>query len=461
MQRRSTDEYDPLEYSIEDRRILARIRANVKAVSDALRIEPPSLATSRLGTAIGLRALNAEWGKEYYAVPLEATYDWQVAERTFGGDEVVIDVQTHLLAPHASAKNPYYDSSYGKLMPAWWRELHPGVSRDLCYYLDAVFLRCENAVAVLTSGPGTDPAVRQLYNDEMFAVRALVDGLAGTGRLLNHAVVHADDPREVAAMEEFRDEFHPIGWKVYTPGRAIRNTRGGSRYTEWIDGWMLDDHEKGFPFLERARSLDVRLVCAHKGLSGMVDNGTARDIGPAARAFPDLKFVVYHSGFETPTDRATGEEGPYDADSAEVGVDTLLKSVEEAGVARQGNVFAELGTTWFCLIRRPREAAHVLGKLIATLGEDNVVWGSDSTWYGSPQPAIDALRTFQIPDDMCEEFGYSKLTKEVKAKILGKNAAGIYGVDLDAARRNAQSDDLAWARQAILDIKSRGFGGLR
>ncbi len=76
------------------------------------------------------------------------------------------------------------------------------------------------------------------------------------------------------------------------------------------------------------------------------------------------------------------------------------------------------------------------------LGEDNVIWGTDSIWYGSAQPLIDALRAFQIPDDMCEEFGYAPLTQATKAKIFGENAARVYGIDLDRARAAQRSDDL-------------------
>ena len=67
---------------------------------------------------------------------------------------------------------------------------------------------------------------------------------------------------------------------------------------------MLDDEEHGLPFLERARALDVKLVCAHKGISRIVDNGSPRDVGPGAVAFPDIDFVIYHSGYELPTDGA-------------------------------------------------------------------------------------------------------------------------------------------------------------
>ena len=33
--------------------------------------------------------------------------------------------------------------------------------------------------------------------------------------------------------------------------------------------------------------------------------------------------------------------------------------------------------------------------------------------------------------EVCERFGYTKLTKEDKAKIFGLNAARIYGIDVD------------------------------
>jgi predicted TIM-barrel fold metal-dependent hydrolase len=264
---------------------------------------------------------------------------------------------------------------------------------------------------------------------------------------LNHCVVHADQVEELAAMEHWRDALHPVGWKVYTPGRLGADG--------WSQGWMLDDDVCGFPFLERARELDVRLVCAHKGISMLVDNGSPRDIGPAAAAFPDLDFVVYHSGYEFPDDHVAGAagqsgvEGPYDDETADQGINRLLRSVEAAGLDHGSNVYAELGTTWFALVRRPVEAAHVLGKLVAGLGPDNVVWGSDSIWYGGAQPLIDAFRAFQIPDEMCARFGYAPLTPEVKRKILGGTAARLYGIDLDAAAARARDDDRAWAKTVV------------
>src|SRR6185312_10460023 len=110
------------------------------------------------------------------------------------------------------------------------------------------------------------------------------------------------------------------GWKCYT-------LYGPATTASPTGGWFLDDEEIGLPFLERVDALGPRVVAAHKGLGGpipqqSVDAASPRDIGPAAAAFPNLRFVVYHSGYERDPD---GAEGPYDRDHADRGVDRLVK----------------------------------------------------------------------------------------------------------------------------------------
>ena len=121
-----------------------------------------------------------------------------------------------------------------------------------------------------------------------------------------------------------------------------------------------------------------------------------------------------------------------------------------AGIGPGGNVYAELGSTWWNLIQRPDEAAHVLGKLLVALGPDNILWGTDSIWYGSPQGQIEAFRAFEITPEYQERFGYPALTADVKARILGLNAARVYGIDpattacaLSAAERDRPARRLA------------------
>jgi hypothetical protein len=79
-----------------------------------------------------------------------------------------------------------------------------------------------------------------------------------------------------------------------------------------------------------------------------------------------------------------------------------------------------------------------------------VIWGTDCLWWGSPQWSIEAFKRFQITDEFCEKFGYSKISKEDKAKIFGLNAAKIYGLDVKE-KRNPINPDIITAGRAAYD----------
>ncbi len=163
------------------------------------------------------------------------------------------------------------------------------------------------------------------------------------------------------------------------------------------------------------------VVAVHKGFGRQSEFSSPRDVGPAAAAHPDVSLVIYHSGYDSTT------EGPYDPEGQ--GVDRLVRSLDEAGIGPGANVYAELGSTWRTVMGAPDQAAHVLGKVLLAVGEDNVCWGTDSIWYGSPQDQIEAFRAFEITPQFQERFGYPALTPAIKAKILGLNSARLYDVE--------------------------------
>jgi uncharacterized protein len=457
LRRLSTDEYDAPPYDVKQRQAVTDV---VDSGPDSARRLARPLAdywSSRLGTAVGLRALNESFGVECYQVPVEATMEQAAADEALGGTQTVVDVQTHFMADREALHRlagPNIDF-YQALSPDWWSGLDGITFHGFAEYLRCVFLESETALAVLSAPPPDSNGDWFLTNEELAGTRELIDRLAGSGRLLNHTVIHPTMPGNIERMEEWRDTFHPVGWKVYTMGRfdTERTLQGLMGFSEG-SGWMLDDERIGVPLLEEARRLGVMNICSHKGLSGLVDNGSPRDIGPCAKAFPDLRFIVYHSGFEGVAE----DEGPFTPETADLGINRLITTAVDNGIGPGGNIYAELGTTWFCLVKRPIEAAHVLGKLLVAFGEDNILWGTDAIWYGSSQPAIDAFRTFQIPPALREQYGYPELTPEIKTKILGLNAARVYNLDLAALSESSRSDDLAWAKQAIADYKAGGAG---
>jgi predicted TIM-barrel fold metal-dependent hydrolase len=243
-------------------------------------------------------------------------------------------------------------------------------------------------------------------------------------RVFLHGQVNPNVGNVDAAIEGMRQlrADHPIAaWKVYThvPGDL---------------GWYFDDHDPdgvqcGRAFLDAVRAIGPKIVCVHKGLGDNAAYSKPIDIGPAAKEYPDITFVVYHSGYDGPN------EGPYTEATADVGVNRLIASLDNAGVAAHANVYAELGSTWFRTMREPTRAAHVLGKLLKRVGDERVMWGTDSIWYGSPQAQIDAFRTFQISDEFQDRFGYPALTDAVRGNVFGRNAARVYGVDDPVTQR--------------------------
>jgi len=91
----------------------------------------------------------------------------------------------------------------------------------------------------------------------------------------------------------------------------------------------------------------------------------------------------------------------------------------------------------------PTAAAHFIGSLLAVLGSERIVWGTDSIWWGSPQWQIDAFKVLTIPPAMQEEFGYPPLTERDKRRILGLNAAHLYKVRVSQKRCEIANDQLS------------------
>jgi hypothetical protein len=401
---------------------------------------------SMLGAAATLTAFNrafAAAGRRggHYAVPPEGQYELAAAQAAVGGDEFIFDVQLHHVNPQG----------------AWRKAAGPNAFRGMpnsncgqddhveCFssgaLLKDVFMDSDTAMGVLSHVPGgmdTNP----LDFEAAGATRVAANTLDGTERLLLHGRCMPTLPGELEGMDAQVARFPIAAFKTYT--------QFGPR--DGAAGFFLDDDRFGAPFIERARKLKVRNIAVHKGLAfgpRGYEYSISRDIGPAALRHPDMTFLIYHSGFDTGV-----KEGPYDP-QAKAGVDVLVRSMREAG--RPKNVYAELGSTWRFVMRDPDQAAHLMGKLLLTFGEDNILWGTDSIWYGSPQDQIQAFRAFEISREFQDKFGYPALTPAVKRKIFGLNAARLYGLEPAAMRRKLARDRVKKARDEYLNDPQPSF----
>ncbi len=343
-------------------------------------------------TLLAFNEVNAAFGKTggTFALDAEAALDPQLAAAALDGREFIFDVQGHFVGEHGLGR--------------------VGLGGVDAFVKD-VFLDSDTDMMVLSFIPSRrNPELLSIA--EADGARRLVEELQGSRRLLLHGRVNPNQPGDVEDMDELAERWGVVAWKTYT---------------QWGPqgvGYFL--HEPpGIRLIEKARALGVKNICVHKGIPfgpRSYEHSLCGDIGIVAQRFPDVNFLVYHSGF-IPRER----EGPYDPDRGE-GVDGLIAAVLQTGAVAHGNVYAELGSTWRYVMRDPDQAAHTVGKLLKHLGEDNVLWGTDSIWYGSPQDQIQAFRSFQISEQFQARYGYPALTPAIRAKIFGLNATRPYAI---------------------------------
>jgi len=453
----SNGEYLPQPLGTVEREAIRRTREQASTYARRLNVDRRSFLRSMGGAALMLATLSACHGESraakgksaggQYRLPRESPTEPGAAAGALGGNEFILDVQTHFLEHDATHQA---GGSFATAFPqARCNTADPLSCFSIEQYLDELFLLSDTSMAVISAVPIPGDA-SPLSIDQMEKARRTFDAVCHDERLLLHGGAFpqlGDLQTTLDGMLALQTE-HPIAaWKVYThiPGR-----------------WWLDDHEAGVPqvgnaFLDEVGKSRSKICCVHKGFgslfgAGAVEYASPVDIGPAATAHPSVTFVVYHSGYEPEI-----VEGPYTDATANQGVNRLVTSLRRSGIGPGGNVYAELGSTWRNVMRDPTQAAHVLGKLLQALGPDHVVWGTDSIWYGAPQDQIQAFRTFEITPEYQERFGYPALTPDVKRKILGLNSARIYGVRPVPPSCKFTAADIQRAR-AALPVSNRTHG---
>jgi uncharacterized protein len=67
-----------------------------------------------------------------------------------------------------------------------------------------------------------------------------------------------------------------------------------------------------------------------------------------------------------------------------------------------------------------------------------------------------AFRAFQISAEFQDRFGYPELTDAIKARVLGLNAAELFGLDVDATRCVLASDVLEHNRPVQREFAAGG-----
>jgi len=351
-----------------------------------------------------------------------------------GNGEFIFDVHTH----HVIPSGPWVQNApetVGLILDM----LPPGCTDnpkldcvDRATYLHDLFLASDTTVAMLTDVPNAGASTAPVPFPEALSTGQITAGLTGGGasRVLVQNIIAPNVGPLGATFDEMSSAVQsgpPAAFKVYTA------------WSPTAQGFSLEDPTIGLPTVQHAHDLGVKVFVAHKGLP-LVNFDPAfnhpEDIVAISRQFPDMNFVVYHAAWQP-----SHIEGPYDP-TATVGIDSLLAALDRHGVPPNDNVWVDLATVWRQLLTQPEQAAHAVGKVLSRVGEQRVMWGTDSIWYGSPQPQIMAMRAFQITAEFQDLYKYPALTDELKAAIFGLNAARLFGIDPTATRCGLTTDPL-------------------
>jgi predicted TIM-barrel fold metal-dependent hydrolase len=225
------------------------------------------------------------------------------------------------------------------------------------------------------------------------------------------------DPRDGdPGLQEFEANvarWGSTGIKLYTA-----EWNGASR------GYKLTDPEC-YRFLARAQEIGIKNIHVHKGPTIWPldkDAFDVADVDHAATDFPELNFIVEHVGLPRIEDfcfMATQEPNVY------AGLSVVIGGLMHA---------------------RPKFFAKVMGELLFWVGEDKMTFGSD---YGiwEPKWQVEGFVDWDYPSD--EFSDYPRVTTATKKKILGLNAAKLYGIEvpkqcqLPAAQGSPAAQDAA------------------
>jgi uncharacterized protein len=312
--------------------------------------------------------------------------------------------------------------------------------------------------------------------------RDYINRLAGSTRALAHAQLYPGagnlaDPLFGDYTQWQIENMQPDSWKGYNIADAASAGPGAT-----FGMWRLDDEVIAYPMYQVIANNKHMLkshpgffnMCIHKGLAPSPDfnvatnntpqYGNPDDMVKVATDWPQFNWIIYHSGIRpsfwdlqslldilnlpgamapttlTDSDGHTVPNIRWSTQLAQIAAGKYVAGAEPTSTSpsstrRLRNVYAELGTTMASMIVTfPTVWAHLIGQLLYYMGEDNIVFGSDSLWYGGPQWQIEALWRFQIPESIADKWNYPQLTHGAKRKILGLNSGRLYGLPVAAFR---------------------------
>ena len=433
----SSDEFSPIPQTAQQKLVEARIKDMADEIGARHGLDRRGFLASASGMAAAFVAMNDVFGPVFGVSRAEAQEKDRAEARAAAlRDQFIMDVHTHYLREDTRIMGfVEMRKSVGKAgwNPALKPEEQTIDSLKYANWFKEIFLDSDTKVALISGAPSDEPQDWFLTNQMKFDARKRINEAAGTRRAMSHAIFTPGQPGWMEAVDKAIEELKPDSFKGYTIGD---NTN--KHLAQWP--WRLDDEKLMYPFYEKLLKAGHDIVCVHKGLfpptiearfPHLLQYAKVDDVGKAAKDFPQMRFVVYHSAYRF-AGGGTAEMGleQFDRTGRVEWTSDLAEIPAKYGVS---NVYGDLGQIFAqTTVVQPRLAAALMGTLVKGLGADHVVWGTDAVWTGSPQWQIEALRRLEIPEDMQKKHGFAPLGEAdgpVKTAIFSGNSAKMYKYD--------------------------------
>src|SRR5215831_8603554 len=362
----SNGEYLPPLQSDKQKRVERRIFELADENAKRLGLSRRQFMRTGCGMAAAFLAMNEIYGAGVFQVDAAEAREPELARARAEGlvGQFIFDVQTHFVRDDFDHKELL---DLAKFAAEHWNPVLKGDTSSLLRYkfqnfVKEVYYDSDTNIALLSGAPFDDPTWWLLSNEQIVKAREVINDFAGSRRLLAHTVITPKQPGWMEEVEKAITVYKPDSWKSYTIGDPL----APSKFP-----WRLDDEQVMYPFYDKAVKAGITTICIHKGLlppdyeksfAGVWEYATVSDVGKAAKDWPQMNFVVYHSALRPFLELPDLAWAEFELTGRIRWASDLAEIPQRFGVT---NVYAELGTSFAnSAVAHPKFSAALIGTLI-------------------------------------------------------------------------------------------------
>jgi hypothetical protein len=295
----SNGEYLPPPQSETQKRVERRIFELADDHGQRLGLSRRQFLQTSCGMAAAFVAMNEIYGSGVFQVAAAEAREPELTQARAQGlaGQFVFDVQTHFVRDDFSNERVLRLAAFaGEHWNPKLKEKAPTLAQyKFQNYVKEVYYDSDTSLALLSGAPFDNPNWWFLSNEQIVKTRELLNDFAGSRRLLAHTIITPKQPGWMEEVDKAITVYKPDSWKAYTIG----DPGAPSKYP-----WRLDDEQVMYPFYEKAVKAGITTICIHKGLlppdyeksfAGVWEYATAWDVAKAAKDWPQMTFVIYHS----------------------------------------------------------------------------------------------------------------------------------------------------------------------